>query len=99
MNKLKYVKLENSDGSYSDSIPLSIDTSAIDVGDSTLEKYINQNDTNIGILQRRTDNNTYAIEGLSSGSPKGVYSTTAALVSANPNTGVYVVTADGHIYS
>ena len=46
------------------------------------------------------DNNLQnQINSLASGSPKGVYATTSALVSANPETGVYVVTADGHIYS
>ncbi len=46
------------------------------------------------------DNNLQnQINSLASGSPKGVYATTAALVSANPDTGVYVITADGHIYS
>lgn len=39
------------------------------------------------------------VNSLASGSPKGVYATTSALISANPDTGVYIVTADGHIYS
>ncbi len=39
------------------------------------------------------------INSLASGSPKGVYATTSALVSANPDTGVYIVSDDGHIYS
>lgn len=39
------------------------------------------------------------VSSLASGSPAGVYSTTAALIEANPKTGVYIVTADGHIYS
>ena len=39
------------------------------------------------------------INSLASGSPKGVYATASALKNANPETGVYVVTADGHIYS
>lgn len=32
-------------------------------------------------------------------SPKGAYATTTALVSADPATGIYVVTGNGHIYS
>lgn len=32
-------------------------------------------------------------------SPKGAYSTVSALESANPATGVYIVTGNGHIYS
>ena len=40
-----------------------------------------------------------SIQGLASGSPKGAYSTTSDLVLDNPDTGVYVVTNDGHVYS
>ncbi len=39
------------------------------------------------------------IKNLASGSPKGVYDTVQNLIAANPETGVYIVTADGHIYS
>ena len=39
------------------------------------------------------------INSLASGSPKGTYASVSALQSANPATGVYIVTADGHIYS
>ena len=39
------------------------------------------------------------VNGLASGSPKGVYATVNALASDNPETGVYVVIEDGHIYS
>ena len=31
MDKLKYVKLENPDGSYSDSIPLSVSAEHVDI--------------------------------------------------------------------
>lgn len=34
-----------------------------------------------------------------SGSPKGAYSSVSALTTANPDTGVYVITENGHIYS
>lgn len=36
---------------------------------------------------------------LSSSTPKGTYATLAALQSANPETGVYIVTENNHIYS
>ena len=39
------------------------------------------------------------INSLASGSPKGVYASVNALKTANPDTGVYIVTANGHIYS
>lgn len=48
----------------------------------------------------KADNNLQSqINSLASGSPKGTYATTAALKTANPDTGVYIVTANGHIYS
>jgi len=49
--------------------------------------------------QNADDNLQSQINSLASGSPKGVYSTKAALEADNPDTGVYIVTADGHIYS
>jgi len=52
------------------------------------------------ITRANTDSNLQSqINSLASGSPKGSYATTSALISANPDTGVYVITADGHIYS
>ena len=75
-------------------------------GSANLAEYISQNNTNISSLQNTStnlqtqiDTNRSSIQGLASGSPKGVYQTVVALVNANPDTGVYIVTADGHIYS
>ena len=110
MDKLKYIKLENEDGSYSESIPLAVQADYVDVNvageTETLADYIDSNNTNITGLQNtaaslstRVSANTTAIQGLASGAPKGTYETTTALVSANPATGVYIVTNDGHIYS
>ena len=130
MDKLKYIKLENEDGSYSDAIPLSVDPAYIPIISNeshiTLDNYIETNDSNINVLQTDTENNKNSISSikvdlsnkatktelnnsinslteqmaaLENGSPKGSYETTAALISANPNTGVYIVTTDGHIYS
>lgn len=98
MDKLKYIKLENEDGSYSNSIPLAVDSDYIDVQGRTLTEELafkastSQMNTAVNNLQTE-------INSLASGSPKGTYATTTALVSANPDTGVYIVTADGHIYS
>lgn len=39
------------------------------------------------------------INSLASGSPKGTYTDSAALKAANPATGVYIATGNGHIYS
>ena len=46
MDKLKYIKLENEDGSYSDSVPLSVDSDYVDVSGNTLEEILG----NINIL-------------------------------------------------
>lgn len=54
-------------------------------------------------LNNKVDNEISAIEttvnSLASGSPKGVYTDSAALKAANPDTGVYIATSNGHIYS
>lgn len=98
MDKLKYIKLENEDGSYSESIPLAVDGNYVDVDGVTLPAALatkaNAESVNSSISTLQSE-----INGLASGSPKGTYGTVAALVSANPETGVYIVTADGHIYS
>lgn len=41
MNKLKYVKLEQPDGSYSNSIPLAVDGDHVDVNGITLTNTLN----------------------------------------------------------
>ena len=41
MDKLKYIKLENEDGSYSSSIPLSVDSDHVDVGQDSLTNVLN----------------------------------------------------------
>lgn len=92
MDKLKYVKLKQDDGTYTDKIPLSVDGNYIDINNDTLTHAFNA-------VQAQTLNNTEAIKSLANGSPKGVYATTADLVNANPVTGVYIVSANGHIYS
>lgn len=98
MDKLKYVKLENEDGSYSSSIPLAVDSNYVDVNGTTLTAAL-ATKADAASVNSSLSTIEAEISGLASGSPKGVYETTAALVSANPDTGVYIVTADGHIYS
>lgn len=47
-----------------------------------------------------SDNNLQnQINSLASGSPKGIFPTVEDLISNNPNTGVYIVQSNGHIYS
>ena len=40
MDKLKYVKLENEDGSYSESIPLAVDSNHVDINGRSLSDVI-----------------------------------------------------------
>lgn len=98
MDKLKYVKLENNDGTYSSSIPLAVDSQHVDVNGKTLTEELTNKVSNSEFDINMT-NIQNEVRSLADGSPKGTYATVSALVSANPNTGVYVIQADGHIYS
>lgn len=87
MDKIKYVKLEQSDGSYSDSIPLAVDSDYVDVNGNTLTNELNNKATKD------------EVQAVASGSPAEVYTTVEALITADPNhSKIYVVTADGHWY-
>lgn len=110
MDKLKYVKIENEDGSLSDNIPLGVDAENVDVtsadNSQNLADYISVNDGKINSINSQIDDLqdsdtslSNQIKSLSSGSPKGSYATVNALKSANPETGVYVIQEDGHLYS
>lgn len=80
MDKLKYIKLENEDGSYSDSIPLAVDSDHVDVGGNTLTNELNNKanssyvNTNINSLSNeintqktRIDNLAHLEEGSTTG--------------------------------
>lgn len=87
MNKIKYVKLEQPDGSYSDSIPLAVDSDYVDVNGNTLTNELNNKATKD------------EVQAVASGSPAGVYTTVEALITADPNhSKIYVVSANGHWY-
>ena len=47
MDKIKYIKLEQEEGVYSDPIPLSVNSDYIDVDGVNLTDYVEQNDINI----------------------------------------------------
>lgn len=99
MDKLKYIKIEKADGSLSDSIPLTADAVNITMANgNSAENEINSkvNKEELNTVKSGLQNE---INSLASGSPKGVYATISALKSANPNTGVYIVQSNGHIYS
>lgn len=76
MDKIKYVKLEQPDGSYSDNIPLAVDADHVDVNGNTLTKTLsnkaNKDDINnlenkIAVEKARIDNITNLPEGSTSG--------------------------------
>lgn len=99
MDKLKYIKIERVDGSLSDSIPLTADAVNVTMANGNsaedeINSKINENE-----LNNVKNNLQNQISGLASGSPKGVYETVEMLKTTNPDTGVYIVSGNGHIYS
>lgn len=94
MDRLKYIKLENEDGSYSSSIPLAVDSNYVDVNGNTLTNVLDNKANNAAVSNLQSQ-----VNGLASGSPAGVYATVAALTTADPNHDkIYVVTENGHWY-
>lgn len=65
MDKLKYVKLELNDGTYSDAIPLAVDSDYVDIVNENLTNYIEQNNIKLNkkpyyynsIQEMKSDNN------------------------------------------
>lgn len=104
--KIKEIKIRENDGSYSDAIPVGVDAINADYKDSNVETELdklnneNKNRKNdISILQNKDIDLQNQIKSLASGSPKGTYMTITELITANPETGVYIITNNGHIYS
>ena len=87
MDKIKYVKLEQPDGSYSDNIPLAVDADHIDVNGSTLINVLNNKANNIDINNLQTE-----INSLASGSPL----VASSVSEMTDTTKVYVNTTDGY---
>lgn len=58
MDRLKYIKLENEDGSYSSSIPLSVDSNQVDVGGDSLTNVLNLQTTRINNLAHLEEGST-----------------------------------------
>lgn len=85
MDKLKYIKLKNEDGTYTDSIPLAVDSDYVDVNGNTLTNELANKAT-------KTE-----VQAVASGSPAGVYETVSALTTADPDhSKIYLVTTNGH---
>lgn len=87
MDKIKYIKLENEDGTYSDNIALAVDSDYVDVNGNTLTNELANKAT-------KTE-----VQAVVSGSPAGVYETVSALTTADPDhSKIYLVTTNGHWY-
>ena len=120
MEKVKYLKFEQQDGTFTDNIPLAMDINQVDmssIGDKSLQTILDENEAAIQAnvqtsnavaatqdrLNAKEDENYTLTKEMTSNlddqSPKGYYATTSALTTANPATGVYLVTADNHLYS
>ena len=93
MDKLKYIKLENEDGSYSDSIPLAVDSDHVDVGGNTLTDEL-ANKATADFVNNNVNNLNNKINGLASGSPLVANSITEMTDTSK----TYVNTFDGNWY-
>lgn len=107
--KIKEIKIVNQDQS-TEIANIGADAINVDYNDTTvkaeLDKLNNNVDTNttnisseIATRANAITNLQSEIRGLASGSPKGSYANAAAIVSANPDTGVYIAQDNGHVYS
>lgn len=103
--KIKEIKIINQDES-TEIADIGANAENVDYNDTTVKAELDKLNTvddsimNIQANQGTTLNNLeLAVSNLASGSPKGAYVSATALKTANPNTGVYVVTGNGHIYS
>lgn len=96
MDKLKYIKLENEDGSYSSSIALSADANNIETqnGASNLENDLNSISTNLNLKTSQIEYLEVKTDSLANGAPL-VASSISGMIDT---TRVYVNTIDGHWY-
>lgn len=89
MDKLKYIKLENEDGSYSSSIPLAVDANYVDINGSTLiqelDKKVSQNKFNDLELQ---------VSKMTNSVPRAVSSISEMVDTSK----IYINTTNGHWY-
>ena len=96
----KYAEIIDARGGYTvlknrlDAMLSSINTNYNNIKSNSREIEVNHNDivSNYSTLLTK-------INALASGSPKGTYETATLLKADNPDTGVYIATGNGHIYS
>lgn len=107
--KIKQLKIINQDES-TEIADIGANAENVDYNDTNvklkldeLSNNVDTNTTNISnemITRANAVTNLQSqINGLASGSPKGSYANAAAIVTANPDTGVYIAQDNGHIYS
>lgn len=109
MDKLKYIKIENEDGSLSDNIPLGVDAENVDTNDgstveielnnlknkdSSQDNSINNLNNKINIQDNSINNLKNQINSLASGSPLAA----SSVSEMTDTTKIYVNTNDGHWY-
>ena len=106
MDKLKYIKVEQEDGTLSENIPIGVEAQNVETGSAgggsaNLADYITQNNTNISNLQSTDTNlqtqintNRNSIQSLASGSPL-VASSIAEMIDTSR---IYVNISDGNWY-
>ncbi len=82
MDKLKYIKLKNEDGTYTNAIPLAVDSDHVDIGGDTLTSKLNT-------LATKTE-----VAAVASGAPKPV----SSISQMTDTTKIYVLTTDGNWY-
>lgn len=104
MDKLKYIKLENEDGSYSDSIPLAVDSNYVDVNGSTLIEVLNDKANNsqisslsnaLDIQKTRIDNLAHLEEGSTTGDAELIDARTGELNLKGANLGDHIRNLEG----
>ena len=95
MDKLKYIKIENEDGTLSDNIPIGANASNIDMADgNNIEDGINIMKQQINLLEQEDDLLQSKINKLSSGSPIAAES----IEDMTDQNRIYVNTSDGKWY-
>ena len=96
--KIKEIKIVNQDQS-TEIANIGADAINVDYNDTTVKAELDKLNATDDALINTQNNLQNQINSLAGGSPKGVYSTVSALKNANPDTGVYIATGNGHIYS
>ena len=96
--KIKQLKIINQDQS-TEIADIGADAVNIDYNDTTVKAKLDELNTTTNFNTGEINSLKTSVSSLSSGSPKGSYTNAAAIVSANPDTGVYIAQDNGHIYS